>query len=502
MKIYGRRGPKRFIYKTLSTMIVGSTLGSFSPSASLDQLVQQFRASERKTIMPVENRKTTLTTRLNVLGELKTKLDTLFSTVDGLRSTGTASKFNVYAVSSTLPSVAIASASSEAVSGTHTLLVTQLAKSDSVLSSVMTGSGTDIVTATGSGTKTFTVTVNGTTTPVSVTLNAGDSNATALANIASAVNASGANVSASVVSVTSTTSRLVITSKTTGSAQALTLANTSGTLLDALGLTNAVLTNRTAATSSAGGYTYSSTAALDANFTLDGIPLVRGSNSVSDALVGITLELKGTQLSSDNPVTLTVGVDKDKIKEQVTKFIKDYNDVLNFLTAKTAVDPTTRVRQILAGDQTFTNLRIQLRDIVTGKVTSVSTGNPSLLAEVGIEAAADGTLSLKNPAALEDALAEDIAKVADLFNSVNGVATRLYERLDQFVGAGGLVQTAQEGMRQTLKSVTDRIALFNKRLDLKADRFRAEFLKLQEAIARITQQQQALQNLVTFSTIG
>lgn len=483
-------------------MIVSSTLGSFSPSASLDQLVQQFRASERKMIMPVETRKTTLTARLNVLSELKTKLNTLFSTVDGLRSTGTNSKFNVYAASSTLPGVAIASASSEAISGTHTLLVTQLAKSDSVLSSLMTGTGTDIVTAAGSGTKQFTVTVNGTTTPVSVTLNAGDSNATVLANIASAINASGAEVSASVVSVTSTTSRLVVTSKTTGSAHVLTFANVSGTLLDALGLPGDVLTARTAATSTAGGYTYSSTAALDAKFTLDGIELVRESNSVSDALVGVTIELKGTQLSSDSPLTLKVGVDKDKIKEEVAKFIKDYNDVLSFLTAKTAVDPTTRVRQILAGDQTFTKLKIHLRDIATGRVTSVGTGNPSLLTEVGIEAAADGTLSLKNPGALEEALVTDIAKVADLFNSTNGIATRLHAKLDQFVGTGGLVQTAQEGVRQTLKSVTDRISLFNKRLDLKADRFRAEFLKLQEAITRITQQQQAIQNLLTFTTTG
>lgn len=477
-------------------MITSSSVGSASPSNSVDQLVAQFRASERKPIIAVENKKTTLTARLSVLGELKTRLETLFSTVKDLSATGTSSKFSTFAVSSTLTGIATATATSSAIAGTHTLLVTQLAKSDSVLSSSFSTTATDIVTAAGTGVKQIQIGVNGTNTPVNVTLNTGDTNSTVLSNIATAINASGAAVSASVVSVTSSTSRLVLTSKTTGLANAISLSNVSGTLLDGIGLTAGILSGRTASTSSTAGFAYTSTASLDANFKLDGIDIVRGTNSVSDALTGVTLELKGTQLSTDAPVTLKVGIDKDKIKTSIEKFIKDYNDALSYITEKTSTDANTRVRQILAGDMTFNNLRIDLRTIAVGQVTSVVSGNPKILSDIGITAASNGTLSISDSAKFDDALTADVAKVADLFNSTNGIAVQLQTKLDGFVSSTGIVQNAKDGVNDSIKSATDRIDRFNERLDRRANQFRAEYLKALEAIAKVQQQQQSLQGLL------
>lgn len=476
-------------------MITSSSIGS-SSSAAVDQLVAQYRASQRKPIANVENKKTTLTARLNVLGELRTKLETLFSTVKDLSATGTSSKFSTFTVSSTLTSIATATATSSAVSGTHTLLVTQLAKSDSVLSSLFSNSGTDIVTAEGAGTKQIQLTVNGTNTPVNVDLTGGDTNATVLSNIATAINSSGAAVSASVVSVTSSTSRLVLTSKTTGSTDAISLSNLSGTLLDNIGLTAGILSGRTASTGSTAGFAYTSTASLDANFKLDGIDLVRGTNSVSDALTGVTLDLKGTQLVTDTPVTLKVGVDKDAVKASVEKFIKDYNDTLSYLTAKTSVDPNTKTRQILAGDMTFTNLRVNLRTIATGEVTSVVSGNPKILADIGIKAAADGTLSISDSTKFDDALSSDVAKVAGLFNSSNGVAVQLQSKLSNFVSTTGIVQSAKNSLSDSIKNANTRIQRLNDRLDRKVNQFRDEYLKALNAMALISQQQQALQSLL------
>jgi flagellar hook-associated protein 2 len=483
-------------------MITGSALGSLSPTASLDQLVQQFRASERKVIVPVENRKTTLTARLNSLGELRTKIETLFQTVSTLSKTGANSAFSVYSVSSTIESVATASATSAASAGTHTLLVTQLAKADTVLSSQLTNAATDIITAEGAGTKTIRVTVNGVDTDVNVTLSTGETNSTVLSNIASAINASGANVRASVVSDTSTTSRLVLTSTTTGSSNAISLTDVSGTLLNSIGLTSAIIAARTASTSTTAGFVYSSTSSLDANFKLDGIDLVRGTNSVADALEGVTIELKGTQLPTDTPVTLKVGIDKEKVKASLQKFITDYNAALSYLRAKTSVDASTKVRQILAGDPVFVNLRVDLRLIAAAQVSSVGSGNPTMLSEIGIEAAEDGTLRIKDSAKVDEALGTDVARVADLFNSSDGIAVRLKTKLGEFVSSTGIVRAAQDGVNASLKSLNDRIARFNERLDQRAERFRTEFTRLQELMSRVARQQQAIQNLLTMMTAG
>ncbi len=477
-------------------MITSSSVGSSSPTNTVDQLVAQYRASQRKPIAHIENKKTTLTARLNVLGELRTKLETLYSTVKDLSATGTSSKFSTLTVSSTLTSIATATATSSAVSGTHTLLVSQLAKSDSVLSSLYTNNATGIVTAEGAGTKQIQVTVNGTNTPVNVALTAGDTNTTVLSNIATAINASGAAVSASVVAVTSSSSRLVLTSKTTGSTNAVSLSNLSGTLLDNIGLTAGILSGRTASTSSTAGFANTSTAALDANFKLDGIDLVRESNSVSDAVTGVTLELKGTQLLTDTPTTLKVGIDKDKVKASVEKFIKDYNDALSYLTAKTSVDPNTKTRQILAGDTTLALLRVDLRTIATGQVTSVVSGNPKILADIGIKAAADGTLSISDSAKLDDALSSDPAKVADLFNSSNGIAVQLQSKLEGFVSTTGIIQSSKNSVNDSIKNANDRIQRLNTALDKKANRFRDEYLQALEAMTRVSQQQQTLQSII------
>ncbi len=470
-------------------------VSSLSLASSIDSLVQQFRTSQRKSIVPLENRKTTLTARLKVLADVKSKLAALQTSAKNLALTGSNSNFLAYTVSSTSSSVVTATASSQAAVGAHTILVTQLAKADTVLSSQVTSSALDIITAEGAGTKTFRITVNGENTDVNVTLSAGETNSTVLSNIATAINASEAGVSASVVSDTSTTSRLVLTSKTTGSGNAISLTDVSGTLLDSIGLTDAIVAARTASTSTTAGFVYSSTSSLDANFRLDGIDLVRESNSVSDALSGVTFELKGVQNPSDTPVTLTVAVDKEKIRSRVEKFIKDFNDALTLLTSKTAVDPVLKVREILAGDSVFLNLRVSLRTIAGGTVTSVSAGNPKLLSEIGIAMASDGTLSMKSTAAFDDALSSDITKVSDLFNTSNGIATRLQTLLDGFVSTGGQIDTSTKGTNNQLASLTSRIKSFDERLNKRVDQFRQEFVKLQGVLAAVARQQQMIQSL-------
>jgi flagellar hook-associated protein 2 len=467
-----------------------------SISFSIDALVQQYRSSQRKPAVVMENKKTTLNARLKVLADLKTKLSALFSTVKDLSLTGTSSKFLAYSVSSSLTSVAIATASSSAAVGSHTLLVTQLAKADTVLSSKFTSSATTVADAEGAGNKQLSLTTNGTTVTIDVSVAAGQSNSAVLSAIASAVNASTAGVSASVVSDTSTTSRLVLTSKQTGSAQAVSLGDVSGTLLSNIGLTAGIIAGRTASTSTAAGFQNSSTSMLDSNFKLDGIDIERGSNSVSDALTGVTLELKAAQQPTDAAVTLTVGFDKEKVRTQVEKFITDYNAALDLLNSKTSVDAARRTREILAGDTVFLNMRSDIRAIGMSAVSSVSVGNPSLLSGIGIEAGSDGTLSVKDSVKLDDAITTDVKKVSDLFNSSGGIAVQLNNVLDGFVTFGGQMDASSSGVKNQVSGLDARIKRFDERLERKVAGFRAEFLRIQDSIAAATRQQQIIQSLM------
>lgn len=465
-------------------------------SSQIDSLVQQYRLSISKPARTLESRRTSLNARLSVLAELQTKLTALHTLAKDLKAPGSLSKFNVYTVESSLPSIAGGTATSSAAAGTHTLLVTQLAKNDTVLSSRLTSASTSIADVEGPGTKTIRITVNGVTTDVSFDVEAGQSNSTILSNLASAINAaSGAKVTASVVSDTTGTSRLVVTSKETGSANAVVLEDVSGAVLDAIGLDDNVIANRTASSSTAGGYLFSSTDGLDAKFKLDGIDIIRGSNSISDVLTGVTLELKAAQGINDTPATLTIGVDKARVKATIEEFINVYNEALGYLQLKTSVNPENKTREILAGDQLFKELKINMRTLMSSAVTGVSAGNPSLLSEIGITAGSDGKLSLSDPAKLDDALTSDLRKVSDLFNAADGVAVRLSSLLETFTSFGGQIDLARDGAQNQLTNLNTALTRTNAQIDRKVQSFRLQFEVLQNALNRISLQSQAISRL-------
>ena len=464
---------------------------------TIDNLLQQYRISQRKPAVAMETQKTTLNARLNALSDLKTKLDALFSASKELSQIGDSSKFLSYTVSSSLTNVATATASSSASKGSHTLLVTQLAKADKLLSSRMNSN--DASTA-GSGTKTFAITVNGTSTNVDVVLDGTETNSSLFSKIAAAVNAqSGAGVTAAVVKDTSTTSRLVFTSATTGSENGIVLTDVTGTMLDAVGISAGVVSGRTAATPTAGGYTYASTDLLDAKFQLDGIDIIRGTNSVTDALSGVSFELKAVQAPTDTPVVLNVSMDASKIQTSIETFIKAYNTALQTLTDKTSVDPDLQVRQIFAGDSIFRNLRITMRGIVGGAVSSVVTGNPKVLSDIGITTNKDGTLALSDTTKFTDALNSDARKVSDLFNSSGGIAVQVKSLMDTFVKTGGQIETSRTNVNNQITSLTSQIKRFDEQLDKKVDAYAEEFARLQSAYQVAVQQQQTLQAILASS---
>jgi flagellar hook-associated protein 2 len=461
-------------------------------STTIDSLAQQYRISQRKPVLSLENRKTNLSARLSALADIKAKLDALFSTVKDLSLTGRSSKFLSFTASSSSTNIATVSASSAASKGTHSLLVTQLAKADTIVSSQLVSAATGVVSAAGAGEKTIRLSVNGVDTEVTISLEAGDTNSAVLSKIATAVNESTAGVAVSVVADTSTTSKLVFRSSDTGSANAISLEDVSGSLLQSIGLNSQDMSQRIAATGTTGGFLYSDVTTLDAKFNVDGIDIIRGSNSVSDVLTGVTIELKGFQGPGDQPVSITVGVDTSAVRATIDKFIKAYNEALGTITSKLAVDPDTKVRQIFAGDITFRNLRMNLRAIGSGVVSSVAPGNPRLLSDIGIKTNADGTLSISDTAALDAALDADIAKVADLFSSPNGVAVRLKSLTEVFVSTGGQLDTTSTSLNSQLKSLTNQIKRFDEQLDKKVEQFRDDFARAQSAIAIAAQQQQMI----------
>ncbi len=468
----------------MATTSTTSTTGLNTVSTQIQTAVQQYKTDlTSEQVTPLQNQGTTLTARLSALSGVKSRLQTLYNTTTSLAVTNSSSTFMGLATTSSMATVVSATASAGAATGNHSVLVTQLAKADVALSDKINSAATSIVTAEGAGTKTIQVGNQS----VDVTLSAGDSNSTVLANIASAINAKGGNVTASVVADTSTTSRLVFQSTQTGSASAVTLSDTTGTLLANVGLSAAVVSGRTAFNSTTGGFMNQDSLLLDAKFKLDGIDITRSGNTVTDALQGVTLTLSGVQNPTDTPATVNISINTSQVQSSVQQFLNNYNDTLTYLTSEMAIDPTTNTRQILTGDTTFTLLKVNLQSLIYSQVTSAKSGNPNNLLKIGITAGTDGTLSISDTSKFNAAMAADPTEISDVFNSSNGIAVQMNNLLKTFVTpTTGRMDSMSTTVTSEQSSLTARIKTIQDRITIRVTQYQDELVQLQAAYEQAT----------------
>jgi flagellar hook-associated protein 2 len=192
--------------------------------------------------------------------------------------------------------------------GSYSVEIKQLAEAQKISSGTQTSS-TDDLGLTGS----FTI-ASGSGTAKTITITESSS----LTDIASAINSgsSASGVSASILKVSDSDYRLILTATDTG--QEITFGDETGSVLSSLGLTD-----------TDGNIANELTAAQSAIIVIDGVEITRDSNTISDALDGITLDLYG----AEEGTTLTVEVDTDlsAVKDGITALVDAYNDVREYL---------------------------------------------------------------------------------------------------------------------------------------------------------------------------
>lgn len=471
-------------------------ISSIGGNNNIELLLQSFRQVEERPIRDLETRRSQIDKRISVFNDLKSKLNALDSLITELKQSGTTSIFGSKAVTSSDESILTVTTSSTAVATSHTITVQQLAKADQVVSNQYTLTDTTIADTLGAGTYSFDVTVNGTTTQVSVSIAAGDDNETVLKNIVTAVNnTTDVGIKASFIQDGESTGRLVFTSEETGSGFEMTLADSSGSLLSTIGMDDSVAMNGTS-----GGYVYTSDQ-LDAKLTIDGIPVVRNSNTIDDAIEGLTLTLHKINDTGSEPVTVNVTNDVSTIKDKLQSFIDAYNEVIDFIKTNTAVNTETFERSTLSGDFSVINLRLQLREKLSSPVTGLAAGDPTILADIGITADRDGKLSISDSKKLDDMLEQNIDQVAALFNSADGFAPRLEAVLDQMTGAEGILQKRQDVLERQIKLINNRIDQLRKQVDKRLDFYREQFSQLQAAFVQFTNQSRFVSTLTGSSFV-
>lgn len=278
-----------------------------------------------------------------------------------------------------------------------------------------------------------------------------DITAGSLADIARAINGKKAGVTASVVADADGRAFLTLKGETgTAKAFMLTASNDpSGNLAQFNVGPGATGMNLTAT-------------AGNAALTVDGVPVERASNSISDLVEGVKLDLVGTSAA---PVSLSSSAPITAITKAVEDVVFTYNEVMAEL--KTQTDPITGE---LRGDPGAQNLLRSLKALTTRDLLpGAATGTPRTLAELGVNTNRDGTLSVNsdtlaramaaNPAALE-AIFSNSSDGSGLMSAMNSVKLNATSTL---YGLGAST-TRYNQAKSDLVDLQDRIADDRERL--------------------------------------
>ncbi len=158
----------------------------------------------------------------------------------------------------------------------------------------------------------------------------------------------------------------------------------------------------------------------NAEFTVDGVAGTSASNTVTNAIAGVTLTLTG--LTSGDPVTIDVqppGASTSAIESQVQSFVKLYNTTIasiqKQLTTKPPAKPSTAAEYgtgTLFGDLELGSLLGAMRETMYEPITGMA-AEMSSLDSIGVSTGAAGGAGGTSSATLEGQLTVNTAKLAE-----------------------------------------------------------------------------------------
>ncbi len=355
------------------------TFSGLGSTVDFQSIIDKLVEAESVSVKRFEDWKAEWNEKITALQTLNTKMGDFRTVAAGM---DTLTDFVGKTATSSSTTVLTATASSSATSGTHQVLVNQLAQNEIEVHSGLAAS-TTVVNNSGSA-KVFAFSYAG-GAAVSISV----ANGATLTDLAAAINDSGANpgVTATVLDMGSsygaTRYRLQIQGNSTGSANTIAIDDAL-TTLDGTGSTE----NFESAT-----FTQAQTA-QNAQIRVDGYPagawIERSTNVIGDVIPGVTLSLLN---SSASAVQVTVNDDTGGMQDKIESMVEKYNDVVAYIKEQTKFDASTGESGILLGNYAVEIVKSSLNTIGTGNAPGfLDPNDPYInLAQVGITTDSDET---------------------------------------------------------------------------------------------------------------
>lgn len=375
---------------------MGLTVGGLGSGLDTEGMITQLMAIEKAPLTQLESKQAKASAKISAWGTVKSAVATFQTATQAMQS---ATAFNSLKGTSSDETVASVTTTSQSKAGSASIAVTQLAQAGkTMLAGTFTAGQTintlstastitlQFGTITGASGPTATFTPDSSVTAKVINIRA---NAT-LEQAVEDINKAAVGVTARTVS-TPAGLKVVVESLSTGGKTDMRINTGTGILNSG---SNAFGVDPT----SVGAVGTDLVHAQDAQYTIDDVPISSKTNTITDALSGSTITLKGVS-AAGKKANLTVATDTSGVKTQLEAFVKAYNDLNTTLRSLSAygVSPGKGQAPVgggaLSGDSTIRAIQIEMRAMFNQPVPGAPKGYSSMV-DIGVTFAKDGTLSL------------------------------------------------------------------------------------------------------------
>jgi flagellar hook-associated protein 2 len=241
--------------------------------------------------------------------------------------------------------------------------------------------------------------------------------------------------------------------------------------------------------------------ASDAVLNVDGVNYTRKTNTITDVVDGLTLDLKAP---TNGAASIVVNKDTSAIKTKLTALVTAYNDFNDIVNQTT--DPKSTLETYgatLVGDSTVRMVRQQMRSIILGVSSTPGTGVRTM-SDLGFSLDQKGVMSL-DAAKLDKVLASNYDDVTKMFtggfnnlstysNLPAGIAGDAVKKLTNLLAASGPLMTKSENANTENTKYQTELTKLQARMDSLLTRYQKQFAAMESMVGSVNSQKTSLKS--------
>lgn len=240
--------------------------------------------------------------------------------------------------------------------------------------------------------------------------------------------------------------------------------------------------------------------ATDARLVVDGITMIRSSNTFSDVVPGMTITAIETQAAAS---TIQVVRNDEAVVTAVQNFVDTFNSFNEVASALADPDSSLDGGGTLASDSTLRSIVNKMRNMVLDE-SSVTSGDVTHFSSLGVSFTRSGTLELDSDV-LRSALTSNLTDVVTALSAdrtadsasnddPKGLAGDLVQYIEDLTDDDGLIENRLNTAEDQIDRYQDDLKALEDKMVRIEERYVAQFTAMEQAVDRFESLRESLKS--------